>query len=61
MTDSSPIRFASKELAQRIAEIHGGKVQTVKVTMVGKEDVSKLLRKVKEAREVTPSATFRVK
>jgi hypothetical protein len=61
MNDSTPVRFANRELAQRIAKINGGEARTVSVTMVGGEDVAKLLRKVKRARAVAPSATFRVK
>jgi len=61
MNDSSPIRFASRELAQRIADINGGVVKTVKVTMVGQKDVTRLLRKMQIARETPPSPTFRVR
>ncbi|MCF7674077.1 MAG: hypothetical protein K9M97_01940 [Akkermansiaceae bacterium] len=61
MNQSAPIRFASRELARRIAVINGGEVKTVKIRMVGKEDVSKLLRKAKAARETPPSATFRAR
>lgn len=61
MSNSTAIRFANRDLAQRIAKISGGIVKTVKVTMVGKDDVSKLLRKMQIARETPPSATFRVR
>ncbi|MDA0767357.1 MAG: hypothetical protein O3A87_04075 [Verrucomicrobia bacterium] len=61
MSDPSPLRFASPELARKIASIHGKKVQTVKVKMVGKKDVTEYLKKVQAARSVQPSANFRVK
>ncbi|MEI6710809.1 MAG: hypothetical protein WCK88_00625 [bacterium] len=32
-------RFDGRELARRIAKINGGEVRTVKVEMVGKDDV----------------------
>jgi hypothetical protein len=59
--NDSPIRFSNRDLAERIATQNGGTVRTVKVTMVGQEDVSKLLKKIKAARGVAPSNTFRVK
>ena len=61
MKKSTTMRSATRELAEKIADIHHGKVTTVKVEMIGKEDVSRLLRKVKAARKLSPSATFRVK
>ena len=61
MSDSPPVRFASPELARKIAMIHGKEVQTVKVKMVAKKDVTEYLKKVRAARAVRPSATFRVK
>jgi hypothetical protein len=61
MNGPSPIRFASPELARKIASIHGTQVQTLTVKMVGKEDVSDYLTKVRDARAVRPSQTFRVK
>ena len=61
MSESQPIRFANGDLARRIARIHGGETTTVKVTMVGGTDVSKLLKKVRRACNTPPSTTFRVK
>ena len=61
MTATHPIRFASPELARRIASIHGTQVQTITVKMIGKKDVAEYLGKVKAARAVPPSRTFRVK
>jgi hypothetical protein len=61
MNDTLPIRFASPELARQIASIHGTQVQTITVKMIGKKDVAEYLAKVKAARAVPPSRTFRVK
>jgi len=61
MNASNPIRFASPELARQIASLHGTTVQTVTVKMVGKKDVTEYLGKVRAARAVPPSRTFRVK
>jgi hypothetical protein len=61
VNDSTPIRFASPELARKIASIHGTQVQTITVKMIGKKDVADYLGKVKAARAVRPSQTFRVK
>lgn len=61
MSDTPSIRFASPELAQKIATIHGTQVQTITVKMVGKKDVAEYLGKVQAARAVRPSRTFRVK
>lgn len=61
MNNSPPIRFASPELARVIASIHGTQVQTITVKMIGKKDVAEYLGKVKAARAVRPSRTFRVK
>lgn len=61
MTDTPAIRFASPELARKIASIHGTEVKTVTVKMVGKKDVAEFLDKMRAARAVPPSRTFRVK
>ncbi len=61
MNASHPVRFASPELARKIASIHGQKVRTVKVKMVAKKDTAEYLKKVRAARAVPPSSTFRVK
>lgn len=54
-------RFDSRELARRIAAINGGEVKTVKVKMVGKEDVKQLIAKMEIARSTPPSSKMRVR
>lgn len=61
VNDSPPIRFASPELARKIASIHGTQVQTITVKMIGKKDVAEYLEKVQAARAVRPSRTFRTR
>lgn len=57
MPDSTPLRYPGRELAEAIAAIHGSK--PVAVTMIGKEDVARLLRKVRRAPAMSPSRNFR--
>jgi len=47
--ESTAVRYSSPALAQKIAQNYGGKVRKVQVTMVGSEDVSKLIGKIKRA------------
>lgn len=48
--ESTAISYSSPALAEKIAQNFGSKVQKVKVTMVGSEDVSKLIGKINRAR-----------
>lgn len=59
MPDSTPLRYPGRELAEAIAAFHGTRPVTVAVTMIGKEDVARLLRKVRRARAMSPSRNFR--
>ncbi|MCF7674079.1 MAG: hypothetical protein K9M97_01950 [Akkermansiaceae bacterium] len=61
MSVTTPTRFDSRELAKRIAAINGGEVKTVKVKMVGKEDVKRLIAKMELARNTPPSSKLRVR
>ncbi len=59
MAKLPPRCYPAGDLARRIAAIHGKEAVTVKVTMVGKEEVRAYLTKVQKARSVRPSSTFR--
>lgn len=59
MFTPSPRHFPSADLARRIAAIYGKKLVTIKVEMVGREDVRKLLTRIRAAQAVPPSSTFR--
>jgi hypothetical protein len=62
MSDSPPpTRYASSELAQKIAAHHGRDAKTVTVKMVGKKEVSDFLQRLQTVRQPAPTETFRVK
>ena len=61
MTDQPSLRFDSRALAKRISEINGGKSKTVKVTMVGRDDVKKLIDKMEVARNAPSSSRLRAR
>lgn len=61
MSTPSSVRFDSRALAKKISEINGGTSRTVKVTMVGREDVKKLIDKMDVARKTQPSSRLRVR
>lgn len=57
----APISSPGRALAEAISAIHGTKPVTITVKMIGGPEVSALLKKLRQARSVTPSRTFRVK
>ena len=61
METTAPVRFASPELAEKIAKNHNTTVQTVKVKMVGQKDISNYIRQIKAAQKKGASSTFRSK
>lgn len=48
--ETTAIRYSSPALAEKIAQNYGSTVRKVQVTMVGADDVSKLIAKVEKAR-----------
>jgi len=50
---SSPTKYASPALAEKIAKNYGTTARKLRVNMVGAEDVSKLVKKVQRAQVKT--------
>ncbi len=48
--ETNAVRYSSPALAEKIAQNYGSTVRKVQVTMVGADDVSKLIAKVEKAR-----------
>lgn len=48
--ETHAVRYSSPALAEKIARNYGSTVQKVQVTMVGADDVPKLIAKVENAR-----------
>ncbi len=48
--ETTAVRYSSPDLAEKIAQNYGRSVRKVEVTMVGADDVSKLIAKVEKAR-----------
>lgn len=61
MTNHPSVRFDSQALAKRITQINGGKSKTVKVTMIGRDDVKKLIDKMEVARNAPSSSRLRAR
>jgi len=61
MTSNISVRFDSRALAKRISEINGESVRTEKITMIGRDDVKKLIDKMDVVRKTPPSSRLRAR